>query len=1260
MKNFTNIYPQSKTLKFELRPQGATLDNIHKSGLIDQDETLKADYQAVKKMIDEYHKVVIDESLTNFKLTGLPAYEELYYKDRTEAEDKTFEKIQSNLRKQVHKAFGENKRYKSIFKKELIQKDLPAFVNKEEEREQISRFYHFTTYFTGFHENRKNIYTAEAKATSVCNRLIHENLPKFLDNRKTYLNYISNFGDLDMSQAEEDLQEVLGGIKVGELFSLDFFNHTLTQQDIDIYNIALGGRSVEGGKKIQGINECINLYRQNNQLKARQLPNIKPLYKQILSESESGSFLLDKFEKDEDLFDGLRNFYQGLNSFNYKGEQDKSTFIELMNLFGRFSESDMTRVYLRNDASLSRLSKKLFGDWSLIVSALRYYYDAEVNPLMGKKATNKYIKEKENWLNKSRDFSIDIINKSLLRYGTINETVNSQFTDDIIFEHFSSFMIEEKNLLNTVAENFMLVSEVLSRGSLDNDQNKKKKEIKTIKTFLDNILDLLHFIKPLSVQHVGAEKDEGFYSDFDVLYDQLSQVIPLYSKTRYYLTKKPYSVAKFKMNFKNNTLLDGWDVNKETANKGVLLQKEGLFYLAIMNKDHSKSFYNIMDTGDTTGYQKMDYKLLPGPNKMLPKVFFSVKNLGFFNPSEKVLRIRNTSSHSKNGNPQEGFDKADFSLNDCHSLIDFFKASLDKHADWKKFAFDFSPTQSYNDISEFYREVENQGYKITYTNISDEYIHELVNEGKIYLFQIYNKDFSPFSKGKPNLHTLYWRALFDEKNLEDVVYKLNGQAEVFYRKKSIEYSEEKWIQGHHYDQLKDRFAYPIIKDKRFAFDKFQFHVPITMNFKASGSPVINMKVREYLKTNPDVKIIGLDRGERHLLYLTLIDQNGNIEEQYSLNEIVNSYNGKVHKKDYQQLLHEKEGDRKKARENWETIETIKELKEGYLSHVVHKIVNMMVEHNAIVVMEDLNFGFKRGRFHVEKQIYQKFEKMLIDKLNYLVLKDTQDPKAPTGLLNALQLSNKFESFQKLGKQSGFVFYLPAYLTSKIDPATGFVNQLRIKYDSVVKSQAYYRQFDRIVYNTTTDWFEFGFRYVNFGNTTPSVRQEPWTICTTHHPRYAWNKNSNMGKGGTEEYNITEELKKLFDHHNIAYEEGTDLIESIASNTGTEFFKRLNKLLNVTASLRHNNGKKGKEERDFILSPVANSEGAFFNSLEADETQPENADANGAYHIALKGLWALQSIRKTDTDRMAKLNLVVSNEEWLNFAQAKQYRSQSSS
>lgn len=69
--------------------------------------------------------------------------------------------------------------------------------------------------------------------------------------------------------------------------------------------------------------------------------------------------------------------------------------------------------------------------------------------------------------------------------------------------------------------------------------------------------------------------------------------------------------------------------------------------------------------------------------------------------------------------------------------------------------------------------------KLTFENISESYIDSVVNQGKLYLFQIYNKDFSAYSKGRPNLHTLYWKALFDERNLQDVVYKLNGEAELF-------------------------------------------------------------------------------------------------------------------------------------------------------------------------------------------------------------------------------------------------------------------------------------------------------------------------------------------------------------------------------------------------------------------------------------------------------------------------------------------------
>ena len=73
---------------------------------------------------------------------------------------------------------------------------------------------------------------------------------------------------------------------------------------------------------------------------------------------------------------------------------------------------------------------------------------------------------------------------------------------------------------------------------------------------------------------------------------------------------------------------------------------------------------------------------------------------------------------------------------------------------------------------------------------------------------------------------------------------------------------------------------------------------------------------------------------------------------------------------------------------------------------------------------------------------------MIDKLNYLVFK-TKDANQVGGLYKALQLTNKFTSFKELGKQSGFLFYVPAWNTSKIDPVTGFVNLFQLKYENII-------------------------------------------------------------------------------------------------------------------------------------------------------------------------------------------------------------------
>ena len=121
---------------------------------------------------------------------------------------------------------------------------------------------------------------------------------------------------------------------------------------------------------------------------------------------------------------------------------------------------------------------------------------------------------------------------------------------------------------------------------------------------------------------------------------------------------------------------------------------------------------------------------------------------------------------------------------------------------------------------------------------------------------------------------------------------------------------------------------------------------------------------EFIKNNGVEHIIGIDRGERHLLYLSMIDLKGNIIKQMTLNDINHKY-GNVNYKD---LLSEREGDRLEARKNWKKLDNIKDLKEGYLSQIVHIISQMMVEYKAIVVLEDLNMGFIKGRQKIEKNL----------------------------------------------------------------------------------------------------------------------------------------------------------------------------------------------------------------------------------------------------------------------------------------------------
>lgn len=1203
-----NLSQLSKTLRFELQPIGKTKEYFEKY-VLENDERKANAYPLVKKYCDEVHKKFIDECLEKIDRISFEEKLEEYLiaVNDKDLDNKKLEKIKTGLRKIVSETFKNQKTPTEILKEYLKnhKKD------NDELTEKIKEFDGFFTYFEGYKNVRENIYKNEEKHTAIAYRLIDENLPTFKNNIKLY----AKFKEVCPDKVQKIKDEL--NIDTDELFAdIKQYSKCQAQKDIEKYNLVIGGKSFENGQKIQGINEYINLYNQQNKDKPK-LIKFKALYKQILSDTSSNSFVLDVIENDKQVVEAVNSIYAG-----FKEIFEKEEFV---NAFKNIIDFDFEKIYINYD-SINQLFKN--DESSKIRELVKQKFDKDhsdklkISNKSYKKGSAEYEDKKDELLN-DKVISLKFIEENAVEKGKIAEYFSSKISANI-----------EK--INTAYKEYSEIS-VLEYSETDKILQNDKNAVEKIKNLLDSLSELQKFIKTV-IPKVDVEADLNFYNLLS--YESLTEIIPVYNKVRNYMTKKPYSEEKFKLNFDCPTLLDGWDLNKEESNLCYLFEKDGFYYLGIMNKGYNKIFREIKQD-ESENYKKIECKLLPGPNKMLPKVFFSKSRIEEFAPSNDLLEKYEKGLHKKEAN----------NLEFCHELIDFFKQSLEKHEDWKKFNFEFSETSKYRDISQFYREVSEQGYKITFNNISAKYVDELVEQGKLYLFKIYNKDFSPNSKGTPNLHTMYWKALFDEENLKDVVYKLNGQAEVFYRKKSItsnivvhKANEPIGNKNPLNEKKTSTFEYDIIKDRRYTLDKFMFHVPITLNFKAKGITKFNDYANKQIRLTEDMHIIGIDRGERHLLYVSVIDMQGNIKEQFSLNEIVSEYKNKIHKVDYHELLDRKETERDKERKSWGTIENIKELKEGYMSQVVHILVELMMKYNGIIVLENLNGRFKEKRSKVEKSVYQKFEKKLANKLEYIVDKNITDKNAKGGLLKAYQLAT---SSLDGAKQNGFIFYIPAWKTSKIDPTTGFVNLFYIKNMSIEKTKEFFNKFKVIRYNEAENLFEFNFDYSDFTDKSYGIRNN-WTVCSNGERIRTFRNPQENNHWVSEPINLIEKFKGLFAEYSIDL---SDIKNGIQLQTNRKFFDELIYLFKLILQMRNSKTGSTDSKDDYIISPVKNAKGVFYDSRNAGENLPKDADANGAYNIARKGLMLINRIKET-TDEKLKIDYSISNADWLNYVQEK--------
>lgn len=601
------------------------------------------------------------------------------------------------------------------------------------------------------------------------------------------------------------------------------------------------------------------------------------------------------------------------------------------------------------------------------------------------------------------------------------------------------------------------------------------------------------------------------------------------------------------------------------------------------------------------------------------------------------------------------------------SWIDFCKYFLAKYPKTSKFKYIFKESEEYYSVDEFYRDVDICSYDLKLEKrINKTKLDELIDQGNIYLFEIKNQDLNT-GKAKDhqdNIHTLYWRTLF-----KDVANrpKLSGGAEIFYRKALLDKDlKRKKVKD------KDGEEREVIQNYRFSKEKFILHVPMTLNF-CLNEKGIDEVVNEYFPRSNDIYFLGIDRGEKHLAYYSLVDGQGRILDSGSLNMPFVDKDGNsrtvqavrhtldkdgkekeliVECKDYNDLLDARAGDRDYARKNWQTIGTIKDLKHGYISQVVHRIAKLAAleaKGPTYIVLEDLNTGFMRGRQKIEKSVYKQFEVAVAKKLNFLVDKSKDGKYDEIGsVTKAIQLTPPVMNFDELkerGKQAGVMLFVRPDYTSQTDPVTGWRKKLYIGGGSEESVR------NRIVEAFEDIYFDgkdYVFSYIDedTGNC--------WYIYSGKNgeslPRFHRVRGMDKGEWIAEPQDLTAMLDGLFADFDKSksllsqiVDEGT-VLRKINEHTAWE---TLRFAINLIQQIRNSDGSRDGRGSDFIFSPVRDENGNHFDSRvywdEEEKTHmpailPSSGDANGAYNIARKGI-ILHEHMKRD------LKLYVRDEEW---------------
>ena len=1307
LKDFTNLFQVSKTLRFELVPEEKTkerfatwirelneLEEPKKDNLFFRDKQIAEAYPVVKSILDKIHEDFITRSLssTDAKEIDFSGYYKQYAKDKSLISDDDEKK----LREKICKTYKTDKEpYNIIYSNKII----PYLISKEEEKEKekqdnsqsqganhkslkdyLENFKGFYTYLEGYNENRKNYYAVEDKSTAVAARIVSDNLPTFCNNiiqfeknRSDYLSiydFLKERNIVTQIKIEKDKYKELSPIEE-EVFNIDYYKYCLTQDEINNYN-----------EKVGGYNELINLYNQQNKKENKNSTAIKEfdkLYKQIGCGKRKTWFVALKKDKQNELTPeerGGENIYSVERLLTTVKEAGENCFKDAGSVDGQIKTLPQFVTFLRNCHNWDGI----YWSKSAVETIYRKYFASGVFPVLLEKLYESR-KSKSACITYDKNREVPIQLRDAVELSELFEALDSMESEFVFKPSLQedekcilNFSIKpSQNLINLICVDIeKYIGDFLEKSSkiveLQKYNDYKEDEIiKEIKGWFDAAIDAMRIVRYFSVR---KNKMKGNVANLtmeqaltNLLRDENTDWFGWYDLIRSYLTKRPQDDVKensLRLNFGSSCFLRGWSNGYEKTKLGTILKKGNQLYLCILKE--KRLFDTSVDENPMYKCDKDDdsYRLVLQELK-----FNTLAGKGF------ILAYKEKYS--------------DMGKNDPLKAVKCLQQHIKNKYINKYPLLDSCANKLYSDKKTFDEDVKKaleECYDTSFKPINWDYLLRKEEEGALFLFKISSKDYLTNSNGKKDLQTLYWENVF----IKNSCHQLCANAQIFMRKplkqKPIKHSlgeklvnkrdcngntipQEIYYELFQYvnkkkeynDLSKESRVYldkqlivvksakiELVKDRRFYMDeKYLFHCPIKLNYRTSGKIDVNHKVNEIFGQRDDLQFVGIDRGEKHLIYSCTVDKDCNIVDCKHYDNI----NGT----DYVKKLDERANKRTEDRKNWQELEKIKDLKKGYISHVVHRLVNATIKDkdgninpHAYIVLEDLSMGFTQGRQKIEKQTYRTLETALASKMNFIVDKDAK-PDELGSVSNALQLTPLIKTYADIEKekQFGVMLYTRANYTSVTDPATGWRKTIYIKSGKDEElSEQILKKFSDIGYDGKDYYFEY----------TEQNAGKTWRMYSSKDgvslQRYQYKRIE--GKDNLWEcelINLNEILDALFAEFDMSVslrkqlDAGKKLKKYCDSKTA---WQSLVYAINMIQQIR-NNGEKDSIDDNFLLSPVRNENGVHFDTRNHVNNGGlkaiVDADANGAYNIARKGVIMQAHINIGKN----KANLFVSDEEW---------------